>query len=140
MSIKKNHERIRIVDHLITTKAKGNIDFIAKKLGLHRAATYLLFEELREEGFPISYSKKENRFYYSEKGKMVGYTFVRETEEQNPGNEKISGGGGVNKNILDLFSMSTYIRHSECNFVFGKVTKNHFLWPKVTIQTSLMLQ
>lgn len=108
MSIKKNHERIRIVDHLITTKAKGNIDFIAKKLGLHRAATYLLFEELREEGFPISYSKKENRFYYSEKGKMVGYTFVRETEEQNPGNEKISGGGGKKKYFKTIFNVHVY--------------------------------
>ena len=97
MSIKTNHERIRIVDHHITTHTKGNIDFIAKKLGLHRAATYFLLEVLREEGFPISYSKKENRFYYSEKGKMVGFSFVKDIDEDNTVNDRISGGGVIKK-------------------------------------------
>lgn len=63
-------------------------------MGLHRPATYLLINELREDGFPVEYSKKDNCYYYSEKGKMDGYTFVKDIEEQNSGNDKISGGGG----------------------------------------------
>ena len=67
MSIHKTREWIRIVDHHITTHAKGNVDFLAKKMGLHRAATYLFIKELREEGFPISYSKTENHFFFIQK-------------------------------------------------------------------------
>lgn len=92
MSIQKTHERIWIVDHLITTNANGNINFLARKLGLHRAATYLFLEEMKDIGFPIAYSKKENRFYYSKNGKMVGYAFVKETEEENSDNDKNSKG------------------------------------------------
>ena len=82
MSIYKTQLKISTVDNLITSHAKGNVDFLAKNLGLQRAATYLFINEMREVGFPISYSKKENRFYYSEKGKMVGFSFVKDIEKK----------------------------------------------------------
>lgn len=119
--------RIKIVDRLITTKATGNINVLARKLGLSRAATYKFIEELKEEGFPIAYSKKDNRFYYSKNGSMIGYVFVEESTDNSE--EKSLGGG---KKFLKIFSMSTYSRHWESNFVLD-FTQKIVLWLKFTI-------
>jgi DNA-binding IclR family transcriptional regulator len=80
MSIHNNRNRISIIDHHIRTKARGNIDILAHKLELSRAGTYKFLEEMKEEGFPIAYSKKDNRFYYTVAGKMVGYDFVKDID------------------------------------------------------------
>lgn len=72
------------VNRHIITKARGNITVLARKLGLHTAGAYKFLDEMRDQGFPIAYSKKENRFYYTERGKMAGYQFVREADGEDP--------------------------------------------------------
>jgi DNA-binding IclR family transcriptional regulator len=84
MSLYKTHERLNTIDHHITTKAKGNMGVLGRKLGLSQSGTYKFLEEMKEEGFPIAYSKKDNQFYYTEKGSMIGYKFVRNQQEENP--------------------------------------------------------
>ena len=84
MSLHKTHKRLDTVDYHITTKVKGNIVVLARKLGLSQSGTYKFLEEMKEEGFPIAYSKKDNQFYYSEKGSMMGYKFVRDQQEEDP--------------------------------------------------------
>lgn len=46
---------------------------------------------MKEEGFPIAYSKKENCFYYERSGSMIGYVFVEDDASDN--DEKHAGGG-----------------------------------------------
>ena len=72
MNLRKTQERLNTVDYHITTKAKGNMGVLARKLGLSQSGAYKFLEEMKEEGFPIAYSKKENQFYYSEQGSMIG--------------------------------------------------------------------
>lgn len=90
MSLHVYRNRLKIVDHHIRTKAAGNIEHLAHKLELSRAAAYKFLEEMKEEGFPIAYSKKDNRFYYSKKGSMIGYVFVEESSDNSE--EKTRGG------------------------------------------------
>ena len=80
MSLHTNRNRITIVNRHICTKAHGNLDTLAKKLYLSRAGAHKFLTQLKEEGFPIAYSKKDNRYYYTKPGKMVGFVFV---EDQN---------------------------------------------------------
>lgn len=61
MSFHIYRSRLKIVDHHIATKATGNIESLARKLELSVPGSYKFLEEMREEGFPIAYSKKENR-------------------------------------------------------------------------------
>ena len=93
MSLTIYRKRIKIVHHHIRTKTPGNIERLAQKLNLSRAAAYKFLGELKEEGFPIAYSKKDNRFYYEKSGEMIGYVFVEDKPDEN----KNIGGGGVKK-------------------------------------------
>ncbi len=106
MSLTVYRKRIKIVHHHIKTNTPGNIERLAQKLNLSRAAAYKFLEELKEEGFPIAYSKKDNRFYYEKSGEMIGYVFVEDKPDEN---KNMRGGG--KKTFLKIFSMSTYSRH-----------------------------
>jgi predicted transcriptional regulator len=79
MSIRIYRQRINIVDYHIKTNATGNIETLANKLGLSVAGAYKFLEELKQEGFPIAYSRKENRYCYTKQGEMIGYVFVEES-------------------------------------------------------------
>ncbi len=68
MSIRKHLECIRFTDSLIRRKATGNAKTPAKKLNLSRVGIYKFINELREEGFPIAYSKKDQNYYYTKDG------------------------------------------------------------------------
>lgn len=78
MSLHLYRKRIRIVDHHISIKTPGNIKILAKKLNLSVSGAYKFLEEMREEGFPIAYQKKENRYFYTKQGKMIGYVFMED--------------------------------------------------------------
>ena len=112
MSLHLYRRRIKIVDRHIKAKATGNIEHLAHKLELSRAGTYKFLEEMKEEGFPIAYSKMENRYCYSKPGKMIGYVFMEESVGDF--DEKHSGGG---KKFLKIFSGYNYSRIWESNFV-----------------------
>ena len=81
MSLHKYRERLRTLDCHIKTNSLGNAENLAFKLGLSTAGTYKFLEEVKQEGFPIKYSRKEKRFYYDPKGKMIGYVFVKDTDD-----------------------------------------------------------
>ena len=106
MSLHLYRNRIKIVDRHISGNAHGNLETLAKKLDLSRSGTHKFLTEMKEEGFPIAYSKKENHYYYTKPGKMVGFVFVEAQIDLL--NEKKHGGG--KKNFLKIFSMSTYSR------------------------------
>ena len=89
MSLHKYIERLRIIDYHIRTKTTGNTEVLARRLGLSISSAYTFLDEMRDEGFPIRYSKKENRFYYEPKGRMIGYAFVKDTDDtENDSSEK----------------------------------------------------
>ena len=90
MSLHKFRERLQIIDRYINTKGTGNTETNAHKSELSVSGTYKFLDEMKEEGFPIAYSKKENRFYYTVPGKMIGYVFVKDTDYDS--GEKFAGG------------------------------------------------
>lgn len=78
MSLHIYRKRISIIDYHIKTQAAGNIKALANKIHLSEAGAYKFLEEMKEEGFPIAYSRKENRYYYTKSGKMIGYVFFED--------------------------------------------------------------
>lgn len=107
MSLHIFRERLTIIDHHISTKATGNIQVLAHKLELSVAGAYKFLEEMKEEGFPIAYSKKDNQFYYTIPGKMNGYVFVKDTDNDYDSGGEFTGGA---KNLLKIFSNYNYSR------------------------------
>ena len=91
MSLRKYRERLKIIDHHLQIKAPGNIRSLAYKLELSEAGAYKFLEEMKGEGFPIAYSKKENRYYYTKPRKMVGYIFVEDTDKNDEEKSSRSG-------------------------------------------------
>ena len=78
MGVKKYLERIRYIDYLISHKSTGNCDQLSRKLGLSRSSTLEYLRLMKDLGFPISYSRNRNSYYYSEEGKMIKSFFVKE--------------------------------------------------------------
>ena len=58
------------IDHLIRTRATGNPVQLASRLNVSERSLYRLIGELRDQGFPIAYDKKEDTYYYSDSVKM----------------------------------------------------------------------
>ena len=97
-------ERIRLIDSLIRKKATGNIEMLAKKLGLSRSHVFNLINEMKKEGFPIEFSKTFNSYYYTEEGRTVNHLFERELTDNDM--RLVTGG----KSFFKLFFQSNYIR------------------------------
>lgn len=93
MSIHKYFERVRFIDYLIHKRATGNIDSLAGKLNLSRSMAYHFLKEMREEGFPIAYSKKRKSYYYTEEGKMVDHLYTKDIKWLSPDEMKMVTGG-----------------------------------------------
>ncbi|HEY5464667.1 MAG TPA: hypothetical protein VIJ95_15500 [Hanamia sp.] len=90
MPIHKYLERIRFIDSLICKKATGNTKILAKKLNLSVSGTEKFIHEMKEAGFPISYSKKRKSYFYNRDGKMVERLFTEEMDKDEM--KKITGG------------------------------------------------
>ena len=110
MSLHKYLVRLKRTDSLIRKRATGNAGNLAKKLNLSKAGVYKFLQEMKEEGFPISYCKKRKTYYYTEEGKMAEELF--EKEISNGQMRKISGG----KSLLNFFSDYNYSRQTDDNF------------------------
>ncbi len=102
MSLNKYLERIKLINHLILTKATGNIKSLSKKLDLSRGGTYKFINELKELGIPIAYSRQDKCFYYKVDGKIVDNLFEKEMDETEL--KKTRGGQG----FFNIFSVYTY--------------------------------
>ncbi|MEO6838807.1 MAG: hypothetical protein ABI261_07305 [Ginsengibacter sp.] len=62
MSLRKNLERVKHIDSLIRIKATGNPKELANKVGISRSMLFEFINEMKEEGFPIAFSKKTNSY------------------------------------------------------------------------------
>jgi len=97
MSLRKYLERLKLTDSLIRKRGTGNSASLAKKLDLSRASVYKLIQEMKEEGFPISYCHTDKTYFYNEEGKMVGELFEREISKEEMkkigGGVRVGGGG-----------------------------------------------
>ncbi len=110
MSLNKSLDRVRQTDALIRKKAAGNASGLAEKLHLSRAGVYNWIQQMKEEGFPIAYCKKEKTYIYTEKGKMVSELFEREITRKDM--RKITGG----EKFFQIFSDYNYSRQTNDNF------------------------
>ncbi len=104
MSLNNPFKRLKRIDHLIRKKGTGNAATLARRFDLSPAAIYKFIREMKELGFPISYSKKRKTYYYTEDGKMVEKLF--KTEIENDEMKKINGG----KSYFQFFADYTYSR------------------------------
>ncbi len=100
MSLSTYMERLKYVDDLIRRKATGDLSSLARKLKLSKGHTVIFINEMREQGFPIEYSRKLKSYFYSEDGNVTRNLFEKKksTIENKPielsANQlrKISGG------------------------------------------------
>jgi hypothetical protein len=102
MPIHKYLERIRFIDCLIRKRATGNTKTLANKLNLSRSVTSDFLKEMKEEGFPIAYSRDFNSYYYTEEGKAVDHLYEKELTDDDM--KPITGG----KTFFNLFFQSDY--------------------------------
>ena len=121
MSLHVYLERLKFIDNLIRRRATGDAQALAKKLNLSRSQTLEFLKQMREQGFPIEYSRQFSSYYYSENGKLVKDLFeknlpITDINHINISNNelrKISGG----KDFLSLVVQSDYIGLNDSNFV-----------------------
>ena len=90
MSLKKKLNRLQFIDSLISRKATGDSNTLAKKLNLSRSQTLEHIREMKELGFPIKFCRSSNSYIYSKPGKLVHKLF--ETELSKDEMRLISGG------------------------------------------------
>ena len=102
MALHKYMERMKLTDSLIRKKATGSPKELANKLGISRSALFELINEMKEEGFPIAYSKEFNSYYYQEAGKLVEHLFEKTLSHKDM--KAITGG----KSFFKIFSQSDY--------------------------------
>ena len=91
MAFLRYFKKIQLLDNFIRRKATGNQQTFAQKAGMSRSLLNLYLAEMKEMGFPISYSKERTTYYYQEEGNMVTSLFEKagiEKEEL----KKYSGG------------------------------------------------
>lgn len=102
MPIHKYLERIKFTDSLIRRKATGNAKVLARKLNLSKVGTYKFINELKEEGFPIAYSKKDQNYYYTKEGNLSKFLLGEELDKDDM--KPITGG----KSFFKLFADYNY--------------------------------
>lgn len=115
MSLHKYIERIKFIDYLIRKRATGNTEDLAQKLDLSVSGTFKFIKELKEEGFPICYSKKCKSYCYTKEGRLVSSLFEAEFEAEIDLTtmKKVTGG------------KSSFVELPHCNYT--KVTNNNFM-------------
>lgn len=83
MSLRRYLERLHMIDRLIRKRQAGSQQQLANKIGVSRSALNEFLKEMKEEGFPIKYSKKSSTYYYEEDGSMVSSLFELNKEQMN---------------------------------------------------------
>lgn len=111
MSLNTYMERLKYVDNLIRKRATGDTATLAKKLKLSRSQTLRFIKEMKEAGFPITYSKPLSTYYYAVEGKFDSNLFKQDLSE----NEMRAVIGG--KTFFNFFLESHYMRLWDVNFV-----------------------
>ena len=78
MSFNRYFEKISFLDYLIRHKATGNQKEFARKANLSRSMLNEYLKEMKDLGFPISYCRKRNTYYYEQEGGLVKSLFESE--------------------------------------------------------------
>jgi hypothetical protein len=78
--------RLESLDYLIRTKSTGSPSALARRLGISERTLYDYLDAMKALGAPIGYSKRNQSYYYKEKGEFC-LKFRKETpieEEECP--------------------------------------------------------
>ena len=94
MSVLRYFKKMQLLDSLIRRKATGNQKSFAHKAGMSRGLLNIYLNEMREMGFPISYCRKTNSYYYNEEGSMVKSLFEKVIEKEEMKNYRGGDNGG----------------------------------------------
>ena len=62
--------RLETLDRLISIKSTGKPASLAKRIGISERSLYDFLDLMRDLGAPISYCKKRETYYYTEKGRF----------------------------------------------------------------------
>lgn len=81
MSIIRYFKRVQFIDALIRKKSTGSQANFARKTNMSISMLKEYLKEMKELGFPISFCKKRQTYYYEENGKMVDTLFTKEQEQ-----------------------------------------------------------
>lgn len=106
MPLKKYLQKISYLHSLIQRKGTGCQKEFAKKANMSRSMLNEYLKEMKELGFPISYSKERNSYYYTENIKLRDSLFDYEID---PNELKgIKGGAVAGFELRVLYSMLGY--------------------------------
>jgi DNA-binding IclR family transcriptional regulator len=75
MSVLRYFRKLQMLDNYISRKATGNQEEFAQKTRMSRSMLNEYLKEMKEMGFPISYCKHRNTYYYEQEGCMVKKMF-----------------------------------------------------------------
>ena len=81
MSVIRYIQKIQLIDSYIRRKATGNQKEFAQKLHMSRSMLNEYLKDMKELGFPISYCKQRNTYFYGKNGCMVKTLFETETKK-----------------------------------------------------------
>ncbi|MBN2612998.1 MAG: HTH domain-containing protein [Bacteroidales bacterium] len=68
MTLSKALNILRYIDYCIKSEKSIKAAEIAEKLEISERQVFNYLKEMKTEGFPIAYSRKTNKFYYTEEG------------------------------------------------------------------------
>ena len=80
MPILRYFRKMQLLDGLIRRRTTGNQQQFARKAGISRSLLNIYISEMRELGFPISFCRKRNTYYYDEEGSIVESLFSKSPE------------------------------------------------------------
>lgn len=99
MNFIKQIERLQLLSKLICDQNTGSPKELSARLGISRRQLYSHFEELKYLGLDISFSRKLNSFYFTDR-KQLKIEFKLEVLESQ---EKLKISGGKYINLLSCF-------------------------------------
>ena len=109
MSVLRYLQKMQLLDYLIRRKATGNQKEFARKAGMSRGLLNIYLNEMKELGFPISYCRKRNSYYYEEDGCMVKSLFEKAVTKEEM--KRHIGGADFVESYLYIFN-ETVIGHN----------------------------
>jgi len=81
MSFLKAIKRLEYVNHLIKTKATGDLSTLARKCGMSKRAMTDFLNLAREMGAEIKYDRARKTYYYVENGEITISRFMKYGEK-----------------------------------------------------------
>jgi hypothetical protein len=112
MKIFEQIQLLQRIDQLIRLKATGTPQTLGDKLKLSERQARRIIDDMKGEGFPISYCKKEKHYFYKSEVQMKFEIAVVKGDKL----KKIIGGAINSCNFLNMFFRRNFSEYGSAAF------------------------